>query len=382
MSYSRFLDLSQLLEKKSFFLLGPRSTGKSYWIRKTLSDQAMIIDLLGVDYFLRLSANPGELGAMVQQQKKKWIVIDEIQKIPELLNEVHRLIESKGYRFLLTGSSARSLKKQNVNLLGGRAWTAHFFPLTWKELPEFNLEKYLRFGGLPQVVASEHPEEELQAYVQNYIQEEIRMEGWVRKLPPFARFLKYAALTSSELINFSNVASDAQVPPSTVREYYSILEDTLIGYQLPPWTRSKKRKAIQTSKFYIFDIGVTHALNGTQTLDRNSDLYGKSFEQLIISETRAYVDYHRTREELHFWRSTNNQEVDLIIGDHTAIECKATPKVSPRDMNGLLALAEEKKWKNLILVSQDKIEKKAHGIQCIYWKTYLENLWNGSYNAY
>ena len=335
----------------------------------------MIIDLLDANYFLRLSANPAELSSIVQQQKKKWIVIDEIQKIPELLNEVHRLIENKGYRFLLTGSSARALKKQNVNLLGGRAWTAHFFPLTWKELPNFNLEKYLRYGGLPHVVVSRHPDEELQAYIQTYIQEEIRMEGWVRNLPPFARFLKYAALTSSELINFSNVASDAQVSPSTVREYYSILEDTLIGYQLIPWTKSKKRKAIQTSKFYFFDVGVTHALNGTKALDRNSDLYGKSFEQFLIGETRAFMDYHRIREEISFWRSTNEQEVDLILGDHTAIEFKATQNVSPKNMKGLLAIAEEKKWKNLILVSQDKIEKKTENIQCIQWETFLQNLW-------
>jgi predicted AAA+ superfamily ATPase len=377
MLYKRMLNLGKLLKEKSFFLFGPRSTGKSYWIQKTLSDKALIIDLLDSNYFLRFSSNPSELESVIASQKKKWIVLDEIQKIPELLNEVHRLIEKKGYHFLLTGSSARNLKKQNTNLLGGRAWKAHFFPLTWKEIPQFDLEKYLCIGGLPHVYQSKNPFEELQGYIQNYLQEEIRMEGYVRNLPPFARFLKFSALTSGQLLNFTNIGSDAQVAPSTIREYYSILEDTLIGYQLEPWTDSKKRKAIQTSKFYFFDLGVKHAMNNIRTIDRNSDLYGNSFEQFIISEVRAYTNYQRTFEDLHFWRTSSQMEVDLIIGDHTAIECKSASAIHGKHLKNLKAIAEEKSWKHLILVSQDKIEKKTDSIQCLHWETFLQKLWNG-----
>lgn len=378
MKFTRILNLPELLEKKSFFLFGPRASGKTYLIRQQLKEKAVVLDLLKTELFLRLSANPTELEAILEAQgdPKKPIVIDEVQKIPALLDEVHRLIEEKHYRFLLTGSSARKLKRGEANLLAGRAWRALLFPLCWKEIPNFRLDHFLRYGGLPQVYPSPLPQEELDAYAQTYLKEEILAEGLIRKMPPFSRFLKAAALSCGTQLNFSQIGNDCQIPPSTVREYYSILEDTLIGFLLESWTHSKKRKAVQTAKFYFFDTGVTHTLAGTQTLDRNSNLYGVSFEQFIGMELRAYLSYRRLKESLYFWRSVQGFEVDFLIGDHTAIEVKVTPKASQKDFKGLKALKEEGGFKNFYLVTQDRIPSKKEEITQIYWETFLERLWN------
>lgn len=379
MEYIRKLDLPGLLAKKSFFLFGPRSTGKTYLIKQQLKDKVVLIDLLRAEILLRLTANPSELENIISAGSTRHpiIVIDEVQKIPELLNEVHRLIEeNKEYKFLLTGSSARKLRKVGVDMLAGRAWTANLFPLTWSEIPEFKLDHHLRFGGLPEVNKSPEPEEELYSYVETYLREEIRAEGLIRNLPPFSRFLKAAALSNGNLINFTNIGNDCQVAPSTVREYYSVLEDTLIGFTLEPWMASKKRKAIQTGKFYFFDTGVTHTIAGTKNLDPNSNLYGNSFEQFIVSEVRAYLSYSRKKEPMTFWRSTNGFEVDLLVGDHSAIEIKATKRISNNDTKGIEALAEEKILKNLIIVSQDKILSKSKNITHIHWEEFLKRMWH------
>ena len=379
MEYSRILNLPELLEKKSFFLFGPRSTGKTYLIKEQLREKAIILNLLKGDLFLRLQNNPSELESILEASSPKppYIVIDEIQKIPLLLDEVHRLIEDKKLRFLLTGSSARKLKRGEANLLAGRAWTAHLFPLCYSEIPNFDLDHYLRFGGLPSVYPSKHPKEELNAYVETYLKEEILTEGLIRKIPPFTRFLKVAALSNGQTLNFASVASDCQVPASTVREYYSILEDTLIGFLLEPWVYSKKRKAIQTAKFYFFDSGVTHTLAGTETLDRNSNLYGNSFEQFIGMELRAYLGYRRIQEPLTFWGLSNSYEVDFLIGEKVAIEVKSSKRISPRDRRGLLALSEEGVFKQFYLVSQDSISSKQEDIHQIHWKDFLKKLWKG-----
>ncbi|OGT66749.1 MAG: ATPase [Gammaproteobacteria bacterium RIFCSPLOWO2_02_FULL_38_11] len=381
-AYIRELNLVELLKKKTFFLLGPRATGKTFLIDHQLKNLAIIIDLLHSDLYFKLSHSPWELENIIEakfsEKKKKncIIVIDEVQKIPNLLDEVHRLIESKKWRFLLTGSSARKLKYGHANLLAGRAWIAHLFPLVRHEIPNFQLERYLRYGGLPVVYASDDPEEELESYTRTYLYEEIQAEGLVRKLPQFSRFLQLAAINNGFLLNFSSVANDAGVPVSTVREYYSILEDTLLGFMLEPWSHSKKRKAISTAKFYLFDCGVTHALAGTKTLDRNSDLYGRSFEHWLGLELRSYLDYHRKRDVLGFWRSKHQHEVDFTIGDHIAIETKASKKITSHDLRGLYALQEEKIFKHYFLVSQDEVETKRGAIHCMYWKHFLDRLWN------
>jgi uncharacterized protein len=286
------------------------------------------------------------------------------------------LIENRKIRFLLTGSSARKLKRGNANLLAGRVWEARLYPLTWKEISEFNLERYLLYGGLPSVYLGEYPEEELDAYVNTYLKEEIMAEGLIRNLPPFARFLKSMALANGEVINFTKLGNDCQVASSTVREYISLLEDTLVGFLLPAWIESKKRKAIKSGKFYFFDPGVTHTLSGTQALDRNSDLYGKSFEQFIGMEIRAYLGYRRSNSSLSYWRSTHGHEVDFLIGEKIAVEVKSSQRVTSADFKGLKVLSEEEIFSDFYLVSQDPVETKKGNIHAIHWKKFLERLWS------
>ncbi len=376
MELKRCLNLVELLQKKSFFLFGPRATGKTTLIKRQLAKSARILDLLNSRIYLRLSSAPHDLETLIEPDRDKIIVIDEIQRIPELLNEVHRLIEDKKIRFLLTGSSARKLRRGKVNLLAGRAWNAELFPLIRKEIPNFDLERYLRLGGLPAVYLSDYPEEELDAYVNTYLREEIAAEGLVRNLPPFSRFLKSMALANSEIINFTKLASDCQVAPSTVNEYVGVLEDTLVGFMLPAWTESKKRKALKTAKFYFFDPGVTHTLSGTLNLDRNSNLYGRSFEQFIGMEIRAFLSYKRIKEPLSFWRSTHGMEADFLIGEHTAIEVKASNKVNQRDLKGLKALQQEGIFKNYLLVSQDPTRAVYGDFQAMHYTDFLDQLWN------
>jgi predicted AAA+ superfamily ATPase len=379
MEIQRQLQIAPLLAKKSFFLFGPRSTGKTTLIRQQLAGKAFIIDLLNSRYFLRLSSAPHELESMIAATPADIIVIDEIQRIPELLNEIHRLIESRNLTFLLTGSSARKLRRGRANLLAGRVWNAGMFPLIYREIPGFDLNRYLRYGGVPAVYLSEYPEEELDAYVNTYLKEEIMAEGLIRRLPPFSRFLKTISLANSEMINFTKLANDCQVPPSTVTEYIGLLEDTLVGFLLPAWTESKKRKAIKTGKFYFFDPGITHMLAGTEALDRNSNLYGKSFEQFICMELRAYLSYRRKKLPLTYWRSKSGHEVDFLIGTRTAIEVKASRKISRNDLKGLNYLKEEGVFKNLILVSQDPISTLTDGILTVPWQKFLSDLWEDKF---
>ena len=380
--FKRVLELTKLIDKKSCFLFGPRSTGKTTLIQRELADEALIINLLKSQYYLPLSQNPGFLASLIEAQKKTLIVIDEVQKIPEILDEVHNLIEEKAYRFLLTGSSTRKLKRQHANMLGGRASQAALFPLTWYEIQRqqsFDLERVLRYGSLPRVYLADAPEEELFAYVDLYLKEEIQSEALVRNLPSFTRFLKLAALASSEQINYSNIANDVGLSAKTIRDYYEILADTLLGFQLPVWKSGRKRKVSATSKYYLFDCGVIHTLTGTKSIDRNSDLYGRSFEHFLIQEVRAYQSYFRRRWELTYWRTSQGEEVDLIVDDSMAIEIKATQKVGIKDLRGLLKIREEADWKDLILVSQDPLDQITEGITCLNWQSFLQRLWAHSY---
>lgn len=371
--FQRHLDLVRQTRTASRFLFGPRGTGKSFLIRETLPD-ALVINLLSSNEYLRLAENPSLLHELVGSQNK-LVVIDEVQKLPALLDEVHTLIEERKIRFLLTGSSARKLKRGAANLLAGRARTSHLFPLTSRELPNFSLQPYLLWGGLPEVWNVDDRQDYLDAYIDTYLKE-VLAEQIARSLPHFARFLKVAALSSGELANFANLASDSQLPASTVRNYFQALEDTLVGSVLDPWTESKKRKAIATGKFYFFDVGVRNRILGITEIVPRTETYGQSFEHFIFMELRAYASYSTARPSLHFWRSVNHHEVDFVLGGNVAIEVKAARKTSERDAKGLRALAEEGHITSCIVVSEDALNREAQGIQYLHWSEFLRRLWS------
>ena len=374
----RYLNLPKLLKKKSFFLLGPRATGKSSLIKMEFEKSTLIISLLKSDLYLRLSQHPEELESLIDAHKNnKFVVIDEIQRIPELLNEVHRLIEDRRITFLLTGSSARNLRKKGVNLLAGRAWEADLFPLTSHEIPKFDLLRYLLYGGLPTVYLSSEPQEDLYAYVDTYLQQEIQAEAVVRKVPAFARFLKSAAFMSGKILNFAALSSDIGIPATTIREYYYILEDTLLGFFVPAWTKTQKRKAMSTAKFYLFDLGVKNTLSDITSLEPKSDLFGQNFEHFIALELRAYLSYSRIKAKLSYWQSKHGHEVDFIIGDEIAIEVKSTDKIQEKHLKNLTLLQEEKICKKYYLISLDKIARKEKGIEILPWQEFLDRLWRG-----
>ena len=374
----RELNLNDLLSKKSFFLFGPRATGKTSLIRHQLKDQATVFDLLRSDLYIRLSENPSQLEGMLPKKMENHIVVlDEVQRIPMLLNEVHRLIEEKGITFLLTGSSARRLKQQHVNLLAGRAWEAQLFPLTYAEIINFDLSRYLQIGGLPAVYLSPSPHEELIAYVNTYLKEEIQAESLVRKLPAFLRFLRFSALTSGKVLNFTAIANDASIPVNTVREYYHILEDTFVGFLVPAWSKSVKRKPVSTAKFYFFDLGARNTLCEIQSLPPASDLYGQAFEHFIALELRAFISYQRLHKTLSYWATKHGHEVDFIIGDDIAIEVKAAHKISNKHLHGLKLLQEENICRVYFLISQDPIERRVSGVHCMPWNLFLDRLWSG-----
>lgn len=377
MHLKRFLDLNALLKKKSFFLFGPRATGKSTLIRDSFKqDEILLINLLRSDYYLMLNSAPHRLHEIIHiHPAPSLVVIDEVQRIPQLLNEVHRLIEEDNLRFLLTGSSARSLKQQGVNLLAGRAWQAHLFPLASCEIPDFDLGRYLRYGGLPAVYLSDYPEEELIAYVHTYLREEIQAESLIRKIPAFTRFLEVSAQSSGQMLNFSEIASDTGVPVSTIREYYHVLEDTFIGFMVPGWTKTVKRKAIAKAKFYFFDIGVKNTLAQIKELPPKTDLFGMAFEHFIAMELRAWIDYNRLNQSLCYWCSTHGAEVDFIIGDEIALEVKSTKQISDKHLKNLHLLSEEGLCKKYYIISFDPIERKSGEIEILHWQTFLKQLW-------
>jgi len=380
MLFSRILDLKSLAEQKSLFLFGPRSTGKTTLLKLQFHEDA-IINLLRSSTFLALSGNPSALYDMVREitRTHSTVIIDEIQKLPMLLDEVHDLIESKQVRFILTGSSARKLKRSGVNLLAGRAWQCNLFPLSFAEIDNFNLENYLLYGGLPQVYGSQYQAEELDAYINTYLKEEIKEEALVQNFTHFSRFLKVAAVCNAEQLNFANVSQETGIPATSVRSYFEILSDTFVGFLLEPWRKTVRRKAVATAKFYFFDVGVANFLNGVTMLNRDSAEFGKSFEHFIAMELRCYLSYNRIKRELCFWRTTGGVEVDFIIGDDMAVEVKATTRVTDKHLKGLRALKDEGLIRSCFIVSFDELDRETgDGIRILYWESFLKKLWGGS----
>jgi predicted AAA+ superfamily ATPase len=374
----RFFSVERLLGEKSHFLLGPRQTGKTSLISRA-ENKVRVFDLLDSTVFLDLSVDPGRLEAELEPGDR-YVVIDEIQRLPGLLHEVHRLIEKRKIRFLLTGSSARKLRRGGVNLLGGRARIKYFHPFTRKELGKhFSLDRVMLSGLLPPMYHSPDPEADLEAYSGLYLREEIVAEAATRNVPAFSRFLKVAAQCNGTIVNYTNIANDAQVPRTTVYEYFEILKDTLIIHELPAWKKSSKRKPIVSSKHYFFDVGVVSSLQG-RTFVPGTTEYGEAFETYIAHELRAYADYV-SGEPLHFWKAVAGFEVDFILGDHTAVELKAKRTVSKQDIRSLEALSEENKLKNYLCVCLDTRPRTIGKVRILPYGDFLDKLWDGEFRG-
>ena len=377
--YKRILDLREIVKRKSIFLFGPRQTGKSTLVRHTFP-AAAFYDLLEADTFREISARPEYLRQTLSPQQLV-VVVDEVQKLPALLDEIQLLLDrNKKLRVILTGSSARKLKRGAANLLGGRAWVCRLHPLVSAELDAPRLLDRLNRGSLPAIIDSEHYKEDLKAYVGTYLQEEIKAEGLTRSIENFSRFLEVAGLTSGEQINFSAVADDAGFPPRTVREHYQILEDTLVGHQLPAYQKTSKRKPVATAKFYLFDVGVANTLKHTPVIEAGSDAYGRALEHLVFLELRSFLDYHRLDHELTYWRSRSQFEVDFLVGDDIGIEVKSKSRVSPRDYKGLSALTEEVRLKRKIVICGEKMRRRDDdGTEIMPATRFFEELWSGRF---
>lgn len=378
-TFTRLLPISQLIEKKSFFLFGPRSVGKTTLIHQQMKE-VIFYDLLDSDVFSDLLRHPKlieeRLLASPGKEGKQLVVIDEIQKLPQLLDEVHRLMEKHKVRFLLTGSSARKLRHGAANLLGGRAWEAHLFPLTTQEITDFNFIHYLNRGGIPHIYLSSDFREELKSYVNLYLREEIAAEALVRKVDTFARFLDVMGVQNGEELYLEGISSDSGAPAKTVRNYIEILEDTLIGFQLPAFLKTVKRKPITRSKFYFFDVGVANTLAKRGEIVSGSELFGKAFEHFLILEIRAYLSYRRKDHPLSYWRSTSLFEVDCIIGKELACEFKSTTLVTENHLKGLKALREEKTIRDFCIISRDTNQRLVDGIKIYPWQEFLRCLWS------
>jgi predicted AAA+ superfamily ATPase len=384
--FDRILSIT-LPAKKSIFLWGARQTGKSSYLKNTFKN-SVYYDLLSTHEMVRLSKTPAllreELLAIPQEKKSLPIIIDEIQKVPDLLNEVHWLIENANLHFILCGSSARKLKTQATNLLGGRAWVYQFYPLVFPEVHDFSLLKALQQGLIPSHYNADsvYILDYLQAYVDLYLTDEIRNEGLVRNLAGFARFLDVAGLTNGEMINFSNIARDCGVDRLTVQSYYQILIDTMVGYFIYPYSKKIKRNLItSTPKFYFFDVGVGNYLGRQSILELSGANAGKAFEHYILMELIAYIGIKRKKIKITYWRTKTGLEVDFVIGDAAiAIEVKIAQQVHKEDLHGLIAFSQEFPNAKCIVVSQDPkpraIVLENVTISILPWRKFLENLWS------
>lgn len=364
---------------KSAFLWGPRKTGKSYWIHQAFPSQPLI-DLLKTDVFSDYATRPSLLRERYGQHTG-LIIVDEIQMVPLLLNEIHWMIENSNAQFLLTGSSARKLRRSHANLLGGRAWRYAMRPLTFAETEGFDIEQVVISGLLPPHFLASDPIRDLRAYVADYLKEEIAEEARVQNIPAFAEFLRVASITSGELLNYTNVARETGVSAKIVRGYFQILDDTLLGIRLQPWTRSTGRRMIETEKFYLFDVGLSNYLARRQPRFGTPE-FGKSFEHYILMELTAYQSYRNPDLEIHYWRTSSGLEVDFVLGSmEIALEVKASARVHEGDLSGLKALMQEHRTKHAFIVCMESQRRIIGGnIEILPWQEFLTMLWTGALN--
>jgi predicted AAA+ superfamily ATPase len=372
----RRLDLRPILAQRSCFLFGPRQTGKTTLIRQQFAGHR-VYDLLDQTLYVQLSRNPARIREELTADTE-IVIIDEIQRLPELLNEVHLMIEQAGVRFLLTGSSARNLRRKGTNLLGGRARSRTLHPFVRVELGEhFALDRALEHGLLPPIYFSDAPREDLDAYTGSYLTEEIAAEAVVRNVGAFSRFLEVAALAHGTMVNYAAIANDSQVPASTVREYYQILKDTFLAQEVPAFTETRKRKAISTSKYYLFDVGVARHLQGRTGLAPGTPEYGNAFESYLFQEIKAYCD-ERLIDPPRYWRSKSQFEVDFLFADR-AVEVKASRTVDARNLRGLKALREEQFLQRYQLVCMEPRPRVVDGIEIVPWEAFLDELWESAH---
>ena len=376
----------QLPPHHSFFLFGPRQTGKSTLIQNRFPDKGLWqIDLLNTDLFFKYSKQPSvfrlEALEKIHREGVQRIFIDEIQRIPLLLNEVHFLIEKEKCQFILTGSSARSLKRKAANLLAGRAVERYLHPFIYQEIKEdFKLEEALLFGTLPPVFQKSRNEkiDILSAYAHTYLQEEIQSEGLVRNLGGFSRFLDLAASQSGEILSFSAISRECHLPIRTVQAYYEILEDTLIGFRLEPWRKSLRKRLTGHPKFYLFDTGVTNAINRRLTAPPDPASKGRLFEQFIILETRRMAQYYQSEANLFYWRTNHGAEVDLLIEKHGkilgAFEIKGSSQIAGAHLSGIRAFREEHPKVACHVISTAEHAFDLDGVKIMPWASYLRSL--------
>lgn len=380
--YKRILNLP-LSTSETCFLWGPRQTGKSTLL-KTIYPDAQRYDLLLSDQYQRLLLQPSLIREeclaidLKGENQISPIIVDEVQKIPILLDEIHWLIENRKLRFILCGSSARKVKRGRGNLLGGRAVRYELQPLVYPEIPDFSLERALNAGLLPRHYQSKSPQQLLQAYVGDYLKEEIAAEALTRNIPAFSRFLQIAALTNGELTNYNNIASECGVSAPTVKEYFNILEDTLIGRMLPAFRKRAKRRLIGAPKFFFFDIGIVAHLTRRGKVEPGSELFGRAFEHLIYMELNAHSGYSEINYPIAYWKTASGFEVDFVLGDHEiAIEIKGTDMVTNKHMKGIRAFKEEYHARSYIVVSMDTNPRRTEdGVEILPWHVFLDRLWD------
>jgi predicted AAA+ superfamily ATPase len=385
MMLERILKLKEI-EEDSLFLWGSRQTGKSTLI-KSLFPEARLYDLLKTDVRMAFQLRPALLREECELlDEGELVIIDEVQKVPALLDEVHWLMENRGLRFILSGSSARKLRRSGANLLGGRALRRTLFPLVSAEIPDFDLNRALNNGMLPRHYLVADPSKRIQAYIGDYLQQEIVEEAVVRQLDAFTRFLQVSALSNTEIVNFTNIAQDCGVSSKTVKEYFSILEETMLGFYLPAYTKVVKRRLIQSPKFYYFDVAIPNHLLRRCPLQQGTDFYGHALEHLVIQELRAFLSYSfGENKQLAYWRTLDNKyEVDALICDantsqvEVAIEVKSSEQVASSDTKGLKAFGEEHPEAKLVILSMEERPRLLNGIEVWPVIQFLPRLWQGS----
>lgn len=375
--YKRIFDIEHQLDE-AMFLFGARQVGKSTLLKERFPD-AIFYDLLKSDLRRRLKRNPEAFReALSSQPENTLVIVDEIQKIPDLLDEVHWLMVEKKLRFILSGSSARKLKRSGANTLGGRAQPRTLFPLVWPEVTDFEIDKAVQNGMIPRHYMASNVADRIEGYVDVYLKEEIQEEALVQNIDAFERFMEVAAISDGEMINYENIASDCGIAAKTVKAYFQILKDTLIGFEIPAFRKVIKRRLVQAPRFYYFDVGLTNYLLGRNSLKRGTTDYGHAFEHLVIQEIVAYHGYSRSREVISYWHTYTGIEVDVVIGDaKVAIEIKSSEEVKTKHKAGLKAFKEEHPDARLILVSLDPITRLSEDKELFYVTDFFKMLWDG-----